>query len=321
MKHLLNKLILVGGLLATMIAQAAYPDKQINLVVPFGAGGGTDVLGRLVADRLGRSLGVTVVVLNKPGAGGTIGTDFVAKAKPDGYTLLMGTNATLALAPGLYRDLPYDPVKDLTPVAPIASGPSVLVVNPSIPATDVPSLIAYIKKNPGKFNYGSAGNGSTAHVATALFNLEAGLDAVHIPFKGGGAAIQELVAGRLEYMMAGPVESIPLIHAGRLRALAVTSPKRFPGQPDLPTVAEAGLPGYEMLNWFGVFGPDRLPEEVVRALAPVLKKMVDDPGVRDALLKQGLQPNVSTPQEYREFVRGEVERWTKRIRQMNISIN
>ncbi|TCT06313.1 Bug family tripartite tricarboxylate transporter substrate binding protein [Paralcaligenes ureilyticus] len=321
MRHLLNKLILVGGLLATTVAQAAYPDKQINLVVPFGAGGGTDVLGRLVADRLGRSLGVTVVVLNKPGAGGTIGTDFVAKAKPDGYTLLMGTNATLALAPGLYRNLPYDPVKDLTPVAPIASGPSILVVNPSIPATDVPSLIAYIKKNPGKLNYGSAGNGSTAHVATALFNLEAGLDAVHIPFKGGGAAIQELVAGRLEYMMAGPVESTPLIHAGRLRALAVTSPERFPGQPDLPTIAQAGLPGYEMLNWFGVFGPDRLPEEVTRALAPVLKKMVDDPGVRDALLKQGLQPSVSTPQEYREFVRGEVERWTKRIRQMNISIN
>jgi tripartite-type tricarboxylate transporter receptor subunit TctC len=321
MRHLLNKLILVGGLLAATVAQAAYPDKQINLVVPFGAGGGTDVLGRLVADRLGLSMGVTVVFLNKPGAGGSFGTDFVAKAKPDGYTLLMGTNATLALAPGLYRDLPYDPVKDFTPVAPIASGPSILVVNPSIPATDVPSLIAYIKKNPGKFNYGSAGNGSTAHVATALFNLEAGLDAVHIPFKGGGAAIQELVAGRLEYMAAGPVESIPLIHAGRLRALAVTSPKRFPGQPDLPTVAEAGLPGYEMLNWFGVFGPDHLPEEVVRALAPVLKKMVDDPGVRDALLKQGLQPNVSTPQEYREFVRGEVKRWTKHIRQMNISIN
>jgi len=321
MRHLLKKLILAGGLLVTMIAQAAYPDKPIELVVPFGAGGGTDALGRLVAEHLGRSLGGSVVVLNKPGAGGTIGSNLVAKAKPDGYTLLMGTNATLALAPALYPDLQYDPVKDFTPVASIASGPSVLVVNPSIPATDVPSLIAYIKENPGKFNYGSAGNGSTAHIATALFNQEAGLDAVHIPFKGGAAAIQELVAGRLQYMVAGSVESIPLVQADRLRALAVTGKERFPGLPDLPTIDEAGLPGYEMVNWFGVFGPANLPDEVVRALEPGLKKMLDDPAVREALLKQGLQPSVSTPDEYREFVRGEVQRWTKGVREMNISIN
>lgn len=319
MKHYLKHLALAVGLLTSMVAQAAYPDKPIRLVVPFGAGGGTDVLARMLADRLGRSLGVSVIVENKAGAGGTIGTDFVAKASPDGYTLLMGTNATLALAPGLYRQLPYDPIGDLTPITSVASGPSVLVVNMAVPAQDVPSLVSYIRSNPGKLNYGSAGNGSMAHIATALFNQKANVNTVHIPFKGGAAAMQELVAGRLQFMVAGPVETIPLVDAGKGRALAVTSKTRFAGLPGLPTLAEAGLPGYEISNWFGVFGPKALPDEVLQVLVPKVRQILEDPAMRDAMLKLGVQPESSSAADYREFVRSEVVRWTREVKQMNIS--
>jgi len=321
MKHFLKQFSLAAGLLTAMVAHAAYPDKPIRLVVPFGAGGGTDVLARLLADRLARSLGVSVIVDNKPGAGGTIGTDSVAKARPDGYTLLMGTNATLALAPGLYRQLPYDPIGDLTPITSFASGPSVLVVNVAVPAQDVPSLISYIKSNPDKLNYGSAGNGSMAHIATGLFNQKANVKTVHIPFKGGAAAMQELVAGRLQFMVAGPVETIPLSDAGKVRALAVTSKTRFAGLPNLPTLAEAGLPGYEIANWFGVFGPKALPDEVVQVLVPKVQQVLEDPTVRDAMLKQGVQPEISSAADFRDFVRSEVVRWTRDVKQMNISLD
>ncbi|MEO8751560.1 MAG: tripartite tricarboxylate transporter substrate-binding protein, partial [Casimicrobiaceae bacterium] len=259
------------------------------------------------------------VVENKPGAGGTIGADFVAKAKPDGYTLLMGTNATLALAPGLYRKLPYDPVKDFTPVESIASGPSILVVSPSVPATDVRSFVAYLKAHPGQLNYGSAGNGSMAHIATSLIDQTAGTSTVHIPFKGGAAATQELVAGRLQFMVAGPVETVPLVQSGQVRALAVTTSTRFPGLPDLPTLAEAGIPGYEISNWFGVFAPAGTPPEIVRILADRIGAMLSEPAVREAFLKQGVEPFAMGPSKYRIFVSTEIERWTRAVRQMNIS--
>lgn len=319
MHRLLIRLTGIVALLCAIPTFAAYPDKPIKLVVPFAPGGGTDILARVVADHLGRSLGVPVIVDNKAGAGGTIGTDLVAKSKPDGYTLLMGTNATLALAPGLYRRLPYDPVKDLTPVASVASGPSILVVSPSIPANDIPSLIAYVKANPRQLNYGSAGNGSMAHIATALMNNMAGLETVHIPFKGGAAAIQELVAGRLQYMIAGSVETIPLIDAGRVRALAVTTKTRFPGLPNLPTMSEAGIPGYEITNWFGMFSPAGLPAEAVDLLAVKVNALLAEPAVREAFLKQGVLPESMSPAGYRTFVRNEVVRWTSEVRQLNIA--
>jgi len=261
------------------------------------------------------------VVENKPGAGGTIGTDYVTKAKPDGYTLLMGTNATLALAPGLYRKLPYDPVTDFSPVESIASGPSILVVGPAVPATDVKSFVAYLKAHPGQLNYGSAGNGSMAHIATSLMNRMAGTSSVHIPFKGGAAATQELVAGRLQFMIAGSVETVPLIDAGRVRALAVTTARRFPGLPNLPTMAEAGIPGYEITNWFGVFAPAGTSPDIVHLLARKIAPMLDEPGVKDAFLKQGVQPFPMGPDDYASFVRKEVEHWTQAVRHMNISLD
>jgi tripartite-type tricarboxylate transporter receptor subunit TctC len=313
------RLIALALFCLTVPASAAYPERPIRLVVPFGPGGGTDILARVVADRLGRALGESVVVENKPGAGGTIGSDFVAKSKPDGYTLLMGTNATLALAPGLYKRLPYDPVKDFTPVESVASGPSILVVSPSLPATDVKSLVQYLKEHPGELNYGSAGNGSMAHIATSLLDRMAGTKAVHIPFKGGAAATQELVAGRLQFMIAGSVETVPLMEAGKVRALAVTTSKRFPGLPELPTIAEAGIPGYEITNWFGVFAPAGTAPDVVKLLADRLAPMLADPAVRDAFLKQGVQPFPKGPAAYKDFVRHEVEKWTREVRQLNIA--
>lgn len=319
MRRMFVQMVAIAAWMFAIPAIAAYPDKPIRLVVPFAPGGGTDILARVVADHLGRSLGVPVVVDNKAGAGGTIGTDLVTKAKPDGYTLLMGTNATLALAPGLYRQLPYDPVKDLTPIASVASGPSILVVSPSIPVRDVASLIAYIKARPRELNYGSAGNGSMAHIATALMNKMAGIDTVHIPFKGGAAATQELVAGRLQFMIAGSVETVPLMEAGKVRALAVTTKTRFPGLPNLPTIAEAGLPGYEITNWFGVFAPAGLAADAVELLASKVNELLADPAVRDAFLKQGVQPAPMSPSAYREFVRTEVTRWTNEVRQMNVT--
>jgi len=307
------------SLLITTQAWAAFPDRPIHLVVPFGPGGGTDILARIVADHLGRALGSPVVVENRPGAGGTIGSDYVAKAKPDGYTLLMGTNATLALAPGLYRRLPYDPVKDYMPVESIASGPSVLVVNPSVPVTDVKSLVSYIKAHPGKLNYGSAGNGSMAHIATSLMNKMTGTETVHIPFKGGAAATQELVAGRLQFMIAGSVETVPLIDAGRVRALAVTTSTRFPTFPTLPTMSEAGIPGYEITNWFGLFAPAGTPSDVVNLLAEKVGASLADPALKEAFLKQGVEPFPMGPASYSNFVRKEVEKWTRAVREMNIA--
>lgn len=233
----------------------------------------------------------------------------------------MGTNATLALAPGLYRKLPYDPIKDFTPLESIASGPSILVVNPSVPATDVQSFVAYLKAHPGELNYGSAGNGSMAHIATSLMNQMAGTKSVHIPFKGGAAATQELVAGRLQFMIAGSVETVPLMDAKRVRALAVTSATRFAGLPTLPTIAEAGIPGYEITNWFGVFAPAGTSAEIVSLLADKIKPMLSDPAVKETFLKQGVQPFPMGPSKYKDFVHKEVERWIHEVREMNISID
>jgi tripartite-type tricarboxylate transporter receptor subunit TctC len=319
MFRLLARLAAPVLLACTFAANAAYPDRPIHLVVPFGPGGGTDILARVVADHLGRALGASVVVENKPGAGGTIGSDFVAKSKPDGYTLLMGTNATLALAPGLYKNLPYDPAKDFIPVASIASGPSILVVNPSLPVTDLKSFIAYARAHPGELNYGSAGNGSMAHIATSLMDRMANERTVHIPFKGGAAATQELVAGRLQFMIAGPVETVPLVQAGKVRALAVTGSSRFPGFPDLPTLAEAGIPGYEITNWFGVFAPAGTPPEIVNVLAQKIAPMLADPAVKQAFLKQGVEPAPMEPGAYKAFVSTEVDKWTREVRRLNIA--
>ena len=307
-----------AALMSAAAIGQTYPARPVRLVVPFAPGGGTDVIARMVAQHLSKGLGSNVLVENRAGAGGTIGSEAVAKAAPDGYTLLMGTNATLALAPGLYPKLGYDPVRDFLPVALVATGPSILVAHPQLPVADTAAFIAYAKANPGKLNYGSAGNGSMAHVSTALFNQMNGSQSTHIPFKGGAMAVQELVAGRLQFMIAGPVETVPLVQSGHLRALAVTTAGRFAGLPALPPLAD-NLTGYDITNWYGVVAPAGTPAESVALLARHVRDMLAQKEVQDLLLKQGVAAKSMDGAALRDFIRDEVQKWTRAVRQMGIA--
>lgn len=316
-----NVLALLFLALPSMAVIAAYPDKPIKLIVPFVPGGGTDVLARLVADKLSKDLGTPVVIENKAGAGGTIGSDVAAKSAPDGYTLLLANNATLAFAPSLYPKLPYDPVKDFTPISMVAVGPSIMVVHPSVEAKSVAEFIALLKQKPGALNYGSAGSGSMAHVSTAFFAQQSATKGVHIPFKGGGAAVQELVAGRLQFMIAGPVEIIPLIEAGRVRALGVTSATRFSGVPSLPTLAEAGLPSFEIVNWFAVVAPAGIDPAIASLLAQKITAIVTTPAMKSTMVKSGVEPRSISGPALKDFVRDEVARWTREITKLDITLD
>ena len=318
-----RKLLLLAVALISLCAQTAvgqpYPSRPVRLVVPFVAGGGTDALARVVAQHLSKALGGNVLVENRPGAGGTVGSESVAKAAPDGYTLLMGTNATLALAPGLYPKLGYDPVRDFTPISLLANGPNVLVVHSQIPAQDTASFLRYAKANPGKLNYGSAGNGSMAHISTSMFDRAGGVQTVHVPFKGGAAAVQELAAGRLQFMIAGPVETLPLVQSGHLRALAVTSKNRIPSMPHLPPIADT-LPGYDIVSWYTVVGPPGLPADIVATLAKHLRDFTGSKDGIDILTRQALEPKPMEGAALREFISVETVKWTREIREIGIAV-
>jgi len=309
--------------LATLIAGPSfaaqpYPSRPIRIIVPFAPGGGTDVIARSVAQHLSRALGGSVVVENRAGAGGTIGSNAAAKAAPDGYTLLIATNATFALAPGLYTQLNYDPARDFVPIALVATGPSILVVNPQLPVTSSAAFVAYAKANPDKLNYGSAGNGSMAHIATSLFNQMSGAKSTHVPFKGGAMAVQELVAGRLQFMIAGPVESIPLVQSGHLRALAVTTSTRFPSMPGLPPLAES-LPGYDITNWYSLVAPAGTSADIVNTLARYIRDMLAIKDVQEMLAQQGVEAKSMDGQALRDFMRDDMVKWTRTVRQMGIA--
>jgi len=309
--------------LATLIAGPSfavqpYPARPIRIIVPFAPGGGTDVIARSVAQHLSRALGGSVVVENRAGAGGTVGSNAAAKAAPDGYTLLIATNATFALAPGLYTQLNYDPARDFVPIALVATGPSILVVNPQLPVTSSAAFVAYAKANPDKLNYGSAGNGSMAHIATSLFNQLSGAKSTHVPFKGGAMAVQELVAGRLQFMIAGPVESIPLVQSGHLRALAVTTSTRFPSMPGLPPLAES-LPGYDITNWYSLVAPAGTSVDIVNTLARHIRAMLAIKDVQEMLAQQGVEAKSMDGQALRDFMRDDMVKWTRTVRQMGIA--
>jgi tripartite-type tricarboxylate transporter receptor subunit TctC len=292
------------------IAQPAYPARTIKMIVPYPAGGTTDLLGRLVADQLKAGLGATVVVENKPGAGTTLGAEQVARSEPDGYTLLMATSTTLAINKTLYKKLPYDPVKDFTPIALVAGVPFALIISPTLPAKTLAEFIIYAKTKPGELAYGSAGNGSPQHLGAEMLKSAAGIDIRHVPYRGSVPAMLDIIAGHIPFMIVDLQPALQQIREGKVRVLGVTTPKRVAAAPDIPTLAEAGLPGFELVAWQGVVAPAGLPRGIVDQLAAQIAKLVADPAIRDKLTALSLEPlSGSTPDSFAAYVKTEVDRW------------
>jgi tripartite-type tricarboxylate transporter receptor subunit TctC len=312
-----------AALLSGVCAHGAepYPAKPVRIVVPFAAGGSTDILARSIAQRLNESLRAPVIVENRPGGGAVVGAEYVAKSAPDGYTVLMGTNTTHAVAPHLYSKLPYNPLRDFVAVSEVAYNPQFLDVHPSIPARSVKELIALAHARPGQLNYGSAGQGTTAHMAMELFRSMAKVDLVHVPYKGTGPALIDLIGGHLSLMFDVVLTTLPHMRSGKVRVLGVSSLTRVEVAPEVPTIAESGLPGYEALVWFGLFLPAGTPPELVSRLSSEVSAIVRHPKLRETFTLQGLTPVGSTSAEFTERVRKEHALWGKVIREAGIRLD
>ncbi|PWK30983.1 Bug family tripartite tricarboxylate transporter substrate binding protein [Cupriavidus plantarum] len=302
--------LLAGASLHVAHAADAWPSKPITLVVPFAAGGTTDIVGRAVGQKLGQALGQPVVVDNRPGAGGTLGAANVARAQPDGYTFLLATIAH-TMAPGIYKSLPYDFQKDLEPIGMVASTPNVLIVNEQIPVKTVQELIAYIKAHPGKVNYGSAGIGSTEHMSGELFRSATGTDISHVPYKGGAPMMTDIIAGQIQMAIETSPSAYPHIKSGKVRALAVTSAKRSPAYPGLPTVAESGVPGYEVVTWYALMAPRGTPEAIKQRAGAELAKVLKQPDVVKRFDEQGVSAGDMNAQQLGAFIKTETAKWVK----------
>jgi len=302
-----------GGLIGVEVprgrAQAAYPSRNIKLLVPYPAGGTTDLLGRLVADQIKSGLNAVVVVENKPGAATTIGAEQVARSEPDGYTIMIATSTTLAINKTLYKKLPYDPVKDFAPISLVAAVPFALIINPGIPAKTLAEFIAYAKANPG-LAYGSAGNGSPHHLGAEMLRSAAGIDIRHVPYRGSVPAMLDVIAGHIPFMVVDLQPALQQIKEGKVRVLGVTTSKRVTAAPDIPTIAEGGLPGYELVAWQGIVAPAGTPRAVVDALAGQIAKLLSDPETKARLTTLSLEalPG-STPDSFAAFIKTEVDRW------------
>jgi tripartite-type tricarboxylate transporter receptor subunit TctC len=300
-------------------AAEAYPDRPIKFVVPFPPGGITDRIARSLAQRMQESMGQPVVVDNKPGAGATIGSDFVARSKPDGYTILLGAHASHGINPSLMK-LPYDATRSFEPVSLLATVPNMLLVRPSFPAGSLRELIAQAKKQPGKLTYTSAGVGTSGHLAGSLLASMAGVELLHVPARGPAQAVQDALGGHVDILFDSTAQSLPLVHSGKLKALAVTSPQRSPAVPNLPTMAEAGLPGYEVLLWFGLYAPAATPAAIVQRLHAETVKAFAEPKVRDPLVQDGVDVVASTPQQLAQFQRAEIGKYAKLVKELGLSV-
>jgi len=298
-----------------------YPDKPITLVVGFAAGGSADVIGRTVGRELATVLGQQIVVENKPGAGGIIGADYVAKAKPDGYTIFIGGPGPNAIAPTLYPQLPYDPVKDFASISTISENPNVLIVNPSLHVKSVEDLIALAKSKPGKLTYASAGNGSSQHLAGEQFKSMARVNILHVPYKGVPQGVTGVIAGEVDMMFAPLANAQPLLASGKVVALGVTTPKRSTALPDIPTIGESGVPGYDQTVWNAFFAPRSTPSNVIDKLNAATRKALSNPTVRKQLEDMGVEPTASSPEQLTAFVKDEVAKWGKVIRDSGVKIN
>jgi tripartite-type tricarboxylate transporter receptor subunit TctC len=305
-------------LLAAPAARAAdaYPSRPVHLIIPFPPGGSNDVVGRVFAAALGDRLGQTVIVENRSGAGGVVGTEIASKAAPDGYTLLVISLAH-AVNPWLYK-LNYDPIKAFTPIGIMASGTNVLSVNPTLPVHSVKELVDLAKQKPGELNYASAGIGSFQHLGGELFKLEAGVDIVHVPFRGGGPAMLDVIAGNTKVMFSSLVQTTPYVKNGQLRALGTGGAKRSPVLPDIPTIAEAGVPGYQATNWWGIIAPARTPKEIVDKVHAALSQAQDSPDTQKRLESEGAEMVRMSPQEFGAFMVSEMEKWGKVVKESGI---
>jgi tripartite-type tricarboxylate transporter receptor subunit TctC len=317
-RHLLA-LGAAGALPGSLFAQAGWPNKPVRIVVPFAAGGTTDILARALAPELGRAFGQQFIVDNKPGAGGNVGAAEVAKSPPDGYTLLMGTVGTHGINQSLYPRMPYDPIKDFVPVTLVAGVPNVLVMNPAkaeaLKINSVPDLIRYAKSNPGRLNMASSGNGTSIHLSGELFKTMAGVFMVHFPYRGSGPALLDLLGGTMDLMFDNLPSALPHIKAGKLKALAVTSAQRSAAVPELPTIAEAGpLPGFDASSWFGLLAPAGTPADIVSRVQQETAKAMNTPALKERLLSQGAIPSGMTSAQFADYIAAETRKWAQVVK-------
>ena len=319
MKTTLSGCTLVALFLGSTYAWAqAYPAKSIRLIIPFAPGGTNDIVGRLIGQKLGEIVGQQVVPDNRGGAGGTIGMELAAKAAPDGYAIVIGHIGTLAVNPTLYSKLSYDPVKDLAPITLVSKLPNLMAVNPTVPARTVMEFIALAKSRPGKLSYGSGGTGGAGHLATEYFRLLTGIDLVHVPYRGTGLAVVDVISGQLDMVMAGVPAIVPHTRTGKLRALGVSGLARLSILPNIATIAESGAPGYEATQWYGILAPAGTPAAVIAVLHAGLEKALASADVKERLAADGADPFVTTPDEFSAFMKLEIARWAPVIRKAGL---
>lgn len=304
----------------SIAAAQTYPSKPIRLIVPFPPGGPADALARLVGDKLSTSLKAQVIVENRAGAGGNIGMELGAKAPPDGHTLVLAPTGNLTVNPSLYRNVPYDVARDFLPVTALASVPNILVVHPSVPVKSVGELIAYAKSHPGQLNFSSPGPGSGAHLAGELFKSSAGLDMVHVPFNGIAPAVTAVLGGQVQVMFAGASSALPHVKGNKMTALGVASLKRMAAAPELPTIAESGLPGFDVTSWYGIVAPAGTPMEIVNLLQAAIASVLAQPDSREKLAGLGAEPMGNTPAEFALMIRAETAKWGKIVKDANIRV-
>lgn len=312
---------MVAACVVTTAHAQGYPSKPINLIVPFPAGSTTDLVGRILQDELAKAVGQTVVIDNRGGAGGSVGTEAVARSAPDGYSLLMGTIGTHSINPAVYAKINYDPIKDFEPVIQFGTAPNVLVVHPDLPIKSVADLIAYIKANPGKVNYGSSGNGTSNHLSGAMFVARNGLNATHIPYKGGAQAITDLLRGEIQFMFYHYLPLLGHIQDGKLRAIANTNATRIDALPNVPVMKEAGMDDFVVSAWFGIWAPAKTPKEVVTKLNETILKIISAPQVKKSLQAQGIDPVAGSPEDLRKLNQAELARWAKAVEQAGAKLS
>ena len=325
LRHTLAISLVLGSVTASLCsnasAQPAYPNKPIRIIVAYTPAGTTDILARALGQKFTEAWSQPVLVDNRPGANGNIGTEVAAKATADGYTLLMGTAATHGVNPSLYAKLQFDAVKDFAPISLTAVVPNILVVNNALPVKSMRELVTYAKANPGKLAHGSPGLGSTGHMSAELFKSMTGVQITHVPYKGSAPTLQDLIGGQIQVVIDNIPPYLPQVQAGKIRALAVTTAKRSPAAPDLPTMEEAGLKGYDASSWFGLFAPAGTPRDVVTKISVESQRILNLPDVRERLLGLGAQPVGGTPEEFARFVQSEIAKWAGVIRAANIKLD